>query len=433
MNLISAAIYRLLQAIVWVTFSIYFRRIIFINRERLNEKGPLLVISNHPNTVMDPLMALYRMPKICNLLANYSLFKNPISNAILSFLYCIPIQRVSDVTEGQPLKNEEAFKRCDDHLISDGNIYIAVEGTSYAERHIRELKTGMARIAFSVEAKTDFEINLRILPIVMTYFEPLKFRQDVVVEVGELISVDDWRVAYESNPRKSIGDFTDSVEQKMKSMTIDCKDAEEDTFLKKLEALLQSDNYLETYEHYKRSKTLLTRLHNWQQQDAAEYEQFKSEVEIYFEKLKKLNIEDINVENVKEKLPLSICALLVTFPVFLMGFINNILPAWFSNKVIRWMKIDKAYDTTIRYVCGLMLFPLFWWVQKLLLIKLLNYTFNGWLYAAISTITGLIAYWYYKKASQIWDYWTFKKKQNYSELNNLRQTAVTALNKINSI
>jgi glycerol-3-phosphate O-acyltransferase / dihydroxyacetone phosphate acyltransferase len=432
-NLISAAIYRLLQAIVWVTFSIYFRRIIFINRERLNEKGPLLVISNHPNTVMDPLMALYQMPKICNLLANYSLFKNPISNAILSFLYCIPIQRISDVAEGQPLKNEEAFRRCDEHLINNGNIYIAVEGTSYAERHIRELKTGMARIAFSVEAKTNFEINLRILPIVITYFEPLKFRQDVVVEVGELISVDDWRAAYESNPRKSIGDFTDSIEQKMKSMTIDCKNAEEDTFLKKLEALLQSDNYLETYEHYKRSKTLLTQLHNWQQQNAAEYEQFKSSVEIYFEKLKKLNIEDINVENIEKKLPLSISALLVTFPIFLIGFVNNILPAWLSDKMIQWMKIDKAYDTTIRYTCGLMLFPIFWWIQKMLLIKLLNYAFNGWFYAFTAVFTGLIAYWHYKNTAILLDYWIFKKEYNYPELKKMRQIAVTRLNKINSI
>ena len=126
---------------MWLTLHIYFKRIVFKNIERLKSSGPLLVISNHPNTVIDPLVALYRMPTICHLLANYSLFKNPISGFLLSNLFCIPIQRYTDVPEGQALQNDEAFQKCDEHLLSGGCLYIAVEGTSWPERVLREFKT----------------------------------------------------------------------------------------------------------------------------------------------------------------------------------------------------------------------------------------------------------------------------------------------------
>lgn len=427
MNLISATIYRFLQLTVWITYAIYFRRKVFLNAERLKEKGPLLVISNHPNTLMDPLMALYKMPQICSLLVNYSLFKNPITNFILSNLYCIPIQRISDVPEGKPLQNDDAFKKCDEHLLNNGNIYIAVEGTSYPERHIRELKTGMARIAFSAENKTNFELDLRILPIVLTYFEPLKFRKDVVVEVGEPISVDTWRERYAENPRKAISEFTDSIEGVMRNMTIHCKNREEDEFLKKLEAILQSENPLDTLQHYHRSKNLLAHLHQWENTNAIQYQEFTLKVNTYFKSLKALKANDTNLENVKKEIPLSISTLLIMFPLFLIGFINNFIPAWLSNQMIHWLKIDKAYDTTIRYVAGLVFFPILWWAQYDLISLLSKIHINGWFYAFVSLITGFIAYWYYQKWVKISDYYKVKNAKNKAELSQLRTEIINAI------
>lgn len=425
MKFISALIYRFLQLLVGFSFRIYFRKIIFINRERLSEKGPLLIASNHPNTLMDPLMVLYSMPQICNILANYSLFKKPISNFILSNLYCIPIQRISDVPDGQPLKNEDAFKRCDEHLMKQGNIYIAVEGTSYPERHIRELKTGMARIAFSVESKTNFDINLRILPVVLTYFEPLKFRQDVIVEIGEPVSVDSWREAYTSNARKAISDFTDSIESVMRNMTIHCKNSEEDEFLKKLEILLQNDMPLAALEHYHRSKRLLNALHIWESEDNAVFQDWTSKVRAYFTYLKNASIEDINTTVFKKELPLSIVTLLALFPVFLIGFINNIVPAWLSNQMVKWLKIDRAYDTTIRYTAGLIFFPIFWKLQFACINDF--YGLHALLYILICLITGLVAYWYSDRIKKVRAYLTIQYSKNREEIKHLRNTIMEQL------
>ena len=431
-KLFFKGIYRLLQALLWATLGLYFRRIVFKNQERLTSKGPLLVISNHPNTVIDPLMALYRMPTICHLLANYSLFKNPISGFLLSNLFCIPIQRIADVPEGQPLKNDEAFKKCDDHLLAGGCIYIAAEGTSWPERVIRPFKTGTARIAFNAEMKADFKLNLRILLIGITYSDGLKFGSDVRVEVGELVSVDEWQAEYVREPRKVVQEFTDHIESKMRDLTIHCKDAEEDNFLKKLETILNAENPLDTEGGYQRSKKLLKVLHAWQISDEQGFKAFKNQVETYFSKLNTFKIKDLNTEKGDAfMLP----KLIVSSPIFIYGFINNIIPAWLSNKMIGWLRQHEAYDTTVRYTSGLVLFPLFWWIQAKIVTPTLSDFFTipfslAWLYVLTVIPTGLAAWWFYKKGQLYLDYLTYKKADKKGEMRQARQQIVQTLQQL---
>jgi glycerol-3-phosphate O-acyltransferase / dihydroxyacetone phosphate acyltransferase len=418
-----------MQLLMWLTLHIYFKRIVFKNIERLKSKGPLLVISNHPNTVIDPLVALYRMPAICHLLANYSLFKNPISRFLLTNLFCIPIQRYTDVPEGQALQNDKAFQKCDEHLLSGGCLYIAVEGTSWPERVLREFKTGMARIAFSAEMKTDFKLDLRVLPIGISYSDGLKFRSEVRIEIGELISADEWQAEYLREPRKTIQTFTDHVENKMRDIIIDCRNAEEDAFLKKLEAVLNTENPLNTEGGYQRSKKLLVQLHAWEKSDETAFNAFKNKVESYFSKLNTLKINDVNSK--KQDFHI-LTKLLLGFPIGLYGFINNIIPAWLSDKMISWLKQHEAYDTTVRYVSGLIFFPLFWWLQAKVVKHFFNDFFNpnlsiGWLYFFTVVPTGLAAWWFYKNWKAYLDFLTFKKADKNGALQTLRQDIVGIL------
>jgi glycerol-3-phosphate O-acyltransferase / dihydroxyacetone phosphate acyltransferase len=433
-KLISKGVYRLLQGIMWLTLHIYFKRIVFKNIERLKSSGPLLVISNHPNTVMDPLVALYRMPAICHLLANYSLFKNPVSGFLLSNLFCIPIQRYTDVPEGQPLQNDDAFKKCDEHLLSGGHLYIAVEGTSWPERVLREFKTGMARIAFSAEMKTDFKLDLRVLPIGISYSDGLKFGSEVRVEIGELISADDWQEAYMREPRKTIQSFTDYVENKMRDIIIDCRNVEEDLFLKKLEAVLNTEKPVDTEGRYQRSKNILIQLHAWEKRDEPAFTVFKNKVENYFSQLNTLKINDLNPKNQDTFI---LPKLLLGFPIFFYGFINNVLPAWLSDKMIGLLKQHEAYDTTVRYVSGLVFFPLFWWLQVKVIKHFISGFFTpnlpfGWVYFLTVIPTGLAAWWFYNKWKAYFDFLTLKKADKQSKIYAERQDIVEVLQQLTS-
>lgn len=426
MNPILKLVYRFLQALAIVSLNIYYRKIVFINRSNLTATGPLMIVSNHANTGLDPLFALMYSREPCYLLANYSLFKNPISGAILSTLFCIPIQRTQDLKPGETPQNDDAFKACDEHLQAGRCIYVAPEGTSYAERHIRECKTGTARIVFSAETKNNFALDLRILPIGITYYDGLKFGTDVVVEVGAPFSVDNYADAYAENQRQAVNDLTQDIENQFINLTVNCNSAEEDDFLKKLEILLSNDAPLDTEAHHWRSKKLIAEIHEWQTSDIVGYQQFKDNVETYFTTLDSLKIKDTSKKTTNT--PLSILGILVAFPAFIIGFLGNILPAWLSNRMIALAKVHESYDSTIRFCAGLVFFPLFWWLQSEVLFygKDLNF-FETLAYIIVLIGTGLLAWRVYTEGSRILNYYQYKKANRDSYLTQLRQPIIDKL------
>jgi glycerol-3-phosphate O-acyltransferase / dihydroxyacetone phosphate acyltransferase len=425
-NLFLRFFYRFLQSWVWVSYWVYFRRIVFINKEKLKAEGPLLVLSNHPNTLMDPLMAVYRLHERVALLANYSLFKNPILGWILSTLYCIPIQRPKDVI-GQIPKNDEAFKKCDDHLAAGGSIYIAAEGTSFIERHIRDFKTGTARIAFSAENKSDFKLDLKVLLIGITYTNPLKFRGDAVVEISELIDIDPWREAYEKDPRSAIQDLTQHLEDEMKHLVIHCRDVEEDAFLLKVETILQNEKQKNTEGAYRQGQVLLTALNDIETSNSDKFINFKIDIESYYKKLNDLKINDLNINKFK---PISVLTFILGLPIFIYGFINNLLTVVVSEGMIKILKADYSYDTTIRYATGLFLSPLFWWLQTKLLYHYFAMPFPWWVYVLTIVPTGLVAWHIYKLGIKIKDNFIYKNNDTQYGLSIQRQGLVKEIEDI---
>jgi glycerol-3-phosphate O-acyltransferase / dihydroxyacetone phosphate acyltransferase len=268
-----------------------------------------------------------------------------------------------------------------------------------------------------------------VLLIGISYSDGLKFGSEVRVEVGELISADEWQEAYMREPRKTIQSFTDHVENKMRDIIIDCRNAEEDVFLKKLEAVLNTENPLDTEGGYQRSKKLLVQLHAWEKSDETAFTAFKNKVETYFSRLNALKINDVNS---KKQDSLILPKLLLGFPIFLYGFINNAIPAWLSDKMIGWLKQHEAYDTTVRYVSGLVFFPLFWWLQAKGVKYFLHgfFTTNlplGWLHFFTVIPTGLAAWWFYNKWKSYFDFLTFKKHDSQNELQAKRQDIIDVL------
>ncbi|MBL7817319.1 MAG: 1-acyl-sn-glycerol-3-phosphate acyltransferase [Saprospiraceae bacterium] len=428
MNPILKLFYRFLQALAVVSLNIYFRKVVFVNRKNLTAKGPLMVVSNHMNTGLDPLFTLMYAREQCFLLVNYSLFKNPISRAILSTLYCIPIQRIQDIPAGQTPKNEDAFRACDTHLKAGRSIYVAPEGTSYAERHIRECKTGTARIVFSAESQNDFALDLRILPVGITYYDALKFGTDVVVEVGEPFSADNYAALYADNPRQAVQQLTEDIEHQFIKLTVHCKDAAEDAFLKKLEILLTNDAPLDVEAHHRRSKRLIADLHDWQATHLAAFESFKNKVEAYFDTLDRLKIKDYAAKTTN--LPLSILGMVVALPAFLVGCLGNLIPAWLSDRMIKVAKVDDAYDSTIRFCAGLVFFPLYWWILAELVFGRYDLNFFETLaYTLVMIGTGLLSWRVYTEGAKVWNYFRYQKANRDGQLTALRQPIIEALNR----
>ncbi len=423
--------YRFLQGIAIVSLQTYFRKIVYLNPQYLKEKGPLVVLCNHPNTVVDPLIAVMYVRQTCFLLANYSLFKNPISGAILRTLFCIPVKRTQDVVKGEIRNNDDAFEESRAHLTAGSSLFVAPEGSSFTERHIREFKTGTARIVLEAESKANFSLNIQILPVGLTYNDPLKFGSDVVAEVGKPFTAKNWQAAYAENPHLAAEDFTQYFENQFKTLTIHCKDVEEDHFLQKLETVIQSEKPLDTEGSYFRSKKILAWIQDWQQTNPTSFKNFRNDVEIYFSRLNALKIKDVNTTNFPTVKTLLI--FILGMPLFYIGLIPNLLPAFLSNLMVKWLKIDAAYDTTVRLLTGMVIFPLLWWLETELIFdfffpKIDNLGFFQTILLVIAYIlSGLAAWRVYTEGSSFFNFQKFKRANADGTLTKLRMPIVEKL------
>lgn len=431
MNPILLLIYRFLQALAILSLRVYFRKIVYINRQYLTTKAPFVAISNHPNTMVDPLLALMYVREPCFILANYSLFKNPIAGAILRTLYCIPVKRSKDVIAGEVRNNDDAFRASGEHLAAGRSLFVAPEGSSFTERHIREFKTGTARIVLEAEAKADFAINLRILPIGLTYFDPLKFGSDVVVEIGEPFSADDWKAQYAENPRQTADDFTTFIEQKFHDLTIHCADVAEDHFLQKVEAIVQSEKPLDTEGGYFRSKKLLKYIQDWKTTNSTSFKTFEQEVETYFLRLNTLKVKEINTEKFPSGTTLG--KFLIGIPFLIIGCLPNFLPAWLSDSLVKWLKLDSAYDTTVRLLFGVfIIFPITWWLETECAFWLffpnkdLNFIETILLVSAY-IVSGLVAWRVYTEGVHFLNFQKYKRANADGLLTKLRQPILDKL------
>ena len=387
----SKVLYACLKALVLLTFRIYFRRVAVINKEGLRLGGPFLVVCNHPNTMMDAVGVVANLRKQTFFLANYSLFKHPVANFLLTRLYCIPIQRTLDV-DGGKVNNENSFIRCRDHLKGGGSIFIAPEGTSFVERTIRPFKTGAARIA--LDYQTHCEAPLRILPVGLIYTAPEDFRSDLVFHVGEPVNVPDFVADYRRDPRKGVRALTELLEQTVKGLTLHCVDEEQDVLLHRLETILENDRPLPPpARRYHNSRALLANLNDWSARNPSEYGAFEAKVTAYFDLLKQNGLDDQSLIAPRRRVLLYY---LLVAPLFVYGAAFSVVPALFAASLVKKIKLYHGYDSTVKYVASLVSFPVFYIIVLVTLCKLLPYSFIPWIAGATFIPAGLAAWSYWK-------------------------------------
>lgn len=347
------ALYHLLRVVAWICVRVFFRRFVITGREHLRDtSGPIIVVVNHPSTLMDVLAPGAYINRVMFFLANYGLFKNPISNVILRTLYCIPVKRKEDVAEGENRNNDSAFEQSFRHLEKGGALFVAPEGVSWMNRMVRPFKTGTARIALGAEQRQNGNLGVRILPVGLTYNAPHHFRSNLVMQVGEPIEVSDWLAAWSVNPTEAVDDLTLHTENIVRSLAIHAGDEDGDALLHRIEAFLQAADPLPFMEDFHRSKTIADRIAAAPVEPAARAAYYRDLEHEYI----------TGPVPAPEKSVIDYIFLIVGFPLTLVGlafwFLPCFIPWWLNKK----LNLYIGYSSTVKVLAGFFItFPLAIW------------------------------------------------------------------------
>ena len=64
--------YRFIMQIIKVALFFFFKRIVVTGKKNLINNGPLIIVGNHPNTFMDPVLIASILPQEVHFLSNGS-------------------------------------------------------------------------------------------------------------------------------------------------------------------------------------------------------------------------------------------------------------------------------------------------------------------------------------------------------------------------
>ena len=170
----------------------FFRRIEVVGLENIPQDRGGLLVSWHPNGMIDPALMYATFPRNVVFGARHGLFKWPLLGWVMRKIGTVPIYRGQDLKHMPIEKQRELNQQSLDQLancIAEGSFSaLFPEGVSHDSPFLQQLKTGAARIFIAAQIKNQCHAqahpNLKppvIIPVGLHYDAKARFRSDVLI------------------------------------------------------------------------------------------------------------------------------------------------------------------------------------------------------------------------------------------------------------
>ena len=384
------------------------------NKEFLRHDGPLIIIANHPNTMMDAWIIAQSISQPIYFMAKGTFFNTPLKRRILNSLGMIPINRpIDNKTAG--VDNNASFEACYKVLEEGKTLVVFPEGNSMMERQLRELKSGTARIALEAEHRNAGKLNLKVIPIGIFYSQGEKFRSSVMLTVEQGLYVDDLLDEYAQNQSAASKKLTFRFRQHLERVLVTTDSLEQEKLIDDVYDIVKDDkskaNVESRVEYLKQISNRIEEIQLLKPYLIEEIQSLVNQIQWQTEKLK-IRKDFLNkrfkLSSYTLQLLFSIFYAVLGFPIFVFGFVHSILPFKGTDLLMPKLIKNVEYYAPIAVLLGLVLYPinyglLLWAAGVIFNLGLLAKT----LYFCAMPITGMFAYYYirfFSKTAYRWKY-----------------------------
>lgn len=163
----------------------FFRRKIRCGFPLHTLKGPAIIASNHPNSMLDAVVIACECKQPVYFMIRSDMFNNPVFRLLLNFLNGIPVYRASEEKE-KLRENFNSFAVCRNILKNNGIIIIFSEGITVHEWKLKPLKSGTAKIVHYALCDQQLRHTLQVVPVGLTYSDYEHPAKTIIIQAGEI-------------------------------------------------------------------------------------------------------------------------------------------------------------------------------------------------------------------------------------------------------
>lgn len=351
---------RLVAWIARFAVALLYRRVEVEGVDRLPAGRPVLLVANHANAFVDPVIITAALGRTPRFVAKATLSRIPVAGWLLRRVGVVFVHRRSDAGT-DAVDNASSFVETHEALAAGDVVAIFPEGTTSDRVRIEPIKTGAARIALGARAAG--AAGLVIVPVGMAFPDKVALRASALIQFGEPIDLDHAAPGVGPDDRSAVDALTRTIDAGLRTVSPDFSDIEtalafEQAALLALSSPAEPDPSLVQRAELARRLSLAP---------GGEQERVKREVGRYTTMLRGLHLTDADVITPTNPVRLLRSAFgIAVLLVFLGGLVAatifvNLWPALLvvsSGLVIR----APFLKGTARLLTGLVSFPTAWTV-----------------------------------------------------------------------
>jgi glycerol-3-phosphate O-acyltransferase/dihydroxyacetone phosphate acyltransferase len=193
---------------------IYYR--LTVAGRKIPASGPVLLVANHPNSILDPVLVAAAARRPVRFLAAATTTNRPGLGRLVRAAGAIPVYRRMD-DPSQVARNEEMFRAVHAALVRGAAVAVFPEGLSHDDPRMAPLKTGAARIALGAVAAGC--MTCPIIPVGLVYRRRERFRSEAFAVVGQDVAWDDLANAGVQNVA-AVRELTQRIDDSLREVTV---------------------------------------------------------------------------------------------------------------------------------------------------------------------------------------------------------------------
>lgn len=386
--------YPWIQVTMRAAVNVFFRRVEAGGTSNIPPDRGGLVVSWHPNGLVDPALILTQCPRPIVFGARHGLFSYPLVGQLLREVGTVPIYRASDMkdtsTDARRAANRKSLEALAERIAAGSLSALFPEGDSHDHSGLQALKTGAARLYYRARQLAPDEAPPAIILTGLHYDDKQMFRSSALVafyaplELPAHLDVTPEGDVDGEEVRGLSRQLTELMEDTLRDVVHATDSWDVHDLLHRARRLVRAERahragdnpgktqigervsgFAEVRDGYLRAR----------ERDPVATAALRARIEQYDEDLRSLRLEDYDLDAPPPVQSFKLIGLLVAQaigvffflpPLVFVGYLVNLPTAGLLVAVAKVAGKRRKDEATVKLVLGMLLYPLTWLVVGVL-------------------------------------------------------------------